>query len=87
MHDLSDGQKLALFDLVAEQRNRAWERVAEVESRLAAVEGHIAKYEAAIRKVVDEDGSFYTYEAYGGFNYPTLYADDLLAMINKELES
>jgi len=40
------------------QRNEAWAEIETLKSRLAAIEGHIAKYEDAIHAEIDE-GSYY----------------------------
>lgn len=48
----------AFYDLTVAQRNAAWYEIEKLKSRLAAIEGHLAKYEDAIMKEIDE-GTYY----------------------------
>lgn len=50
----TNGVGEAFYDLTVAQRNAAWAEVETLKSRLAAIEGHIAKYETAVRTAIDE---------------------------------
>lgn len=50
----------AFYDLTVQQRNAAWAEVEVLKSRLAAHEGHLDKFKAAVGTTLDD------YYAYGG---------------------
>lgn len=78
----------AFYELTVSQRNLAWYQLEKAESRIAALEGHLAKYREATRTVLEREGyEWYWQETwnYGGYEWHSVDIENVLEEIEKEL--
>ena len=75
----------AFYDLVVAQRNSAWHENEKLLSRLAAIEGHIAKFMKATETVLDRYDINTTKIIWGNPFREDTSTEEVLAEIEQEL--